>query len=54
LNSYAIGKVILQCMLCTHINETQTAETPIVSWVDCYRFNISTLSMQVSLCVHST
>jgi len=37
----------------THINETQTAETPIASWVDCFRFNNSPLSMQVSRCVHS-
>jgi len=38
----------------THINGTQTAETPIASWVGCYRFNNSPLSMQVSRCVHST
>jgi len=32
----------------------QTAETPIASWVDCYRFNNSPLPMQVSRRVHST
>jgi len=36
----------------THINETETAEKPIASLVDCYRFNNSPLSMQVSRCVH--
>jgi len=35
-----------------HKNETQTqtAETPIALWVDCYRFNNSPLLR----CVHST
>jgi len=41
----------------THINETYTAETRIecqlASWVDCYRFNNSPWSMQVSRCVYS-
>jgi len=31
-----------------------SAETPIASWVDWYRFNNSPLSMQVSRCVHNS
>jgi len=38
----------------TRINETLTEETPIASWVDCYRLNDSLLSLQVLRCVHST
>jgi len=41
----------------THTNETQTAQTPrvhLASWVDCYMFNNSPLSMQVSRCLYST
>ena len=57
-----LKKIVVEQLWCrksyfivyTHVNETQTAEKSIASWVDWYMFNNSPLPMQVSHCVHST